>query len=68
MLRSPITMSASPSSGVLIVGVGVDDEVRALLEGRVDPRRESRGQPLVPAQPHHVIHSARARYVGCPVA
>ena len=79
MLRSPMTMSASPLSsgcsrrgmscaGVLIVGVGVDDEVGALLEGRVDARRERGGQPLVPAQPHDVIHAARARDVGRPVA
>ena len=72
-------MSASPRSsgassfgislpGVLIVGVGVDDEVGAGLEAGVDAGHERRRQPLVPAQPDDVIDAARARDVGRAVA
>ena len=79
MLRSPMTMSASPLSsgsssardlvpGVLIVGVGVDDEVGAALERGVDAGGERRRQPLVPAQPDDVIDAGRARDIGRAVA
>ena len=72
-------MSASPrSSGaisvgmscarVLVVGVGVDDEVGARLEARVDAGLERRRQPLVAAQPDDVVDAAGARDVRRPVA
>ena len=55
-------------AGVLVVGVGVDDEVGARLERRVDAGRERRRQPLVAAQPDDVVDAARARDVRGAVA
>ncbi len=66
MLRSPITMSASPERsgatsramsrpGVLIVGVRVDDDVGAGFEAGVDARDERRGQTLLSPEPHDVV-------------
>ena len=55
-------------SAVLIVGVGVDDEVGALLDGGVDAGDERRREPLVAAHADDVIHAAGARDVGGAVA
>jgi len=49
----------------LIVCVGVDDEVRARLEGCVDPRHERRSQAFVAAEPDDVMHAVRARDRRC---
>ena len=79
MLRSPMTMSASPrTSGsislamsrpdVLVVGVGVDDEVGAELQRRVDAGHEGGGQALAAPEPDHVLHAVRARDLGRAVA
>ena len=55
---------ADIAAGVLIVGVGVDDEIGVLLQRRVDAGHERRRQPLVPRQPHDVMDAVRARDVG----
>ena len=79
MLRSPMTMSASPReqrreqpamsrAGVLVVGVGVDDEVGAELERRVDAGHERRGQALAAPEPDDVMDAVRARDLGGAVA
>ena len=49
-------------AGVLIVGVGVDDEIGAGLEARVDARHERRGQALAAAEAHDVRDAVRARH------
>ena len=54
--------------GVLVVGVGVDDEVRAGLQAGVDAGLERRRQALVPAKPDDVIDAAGSRDVGGAVA
>ncbi len=54
--------------GVLIVGVGVDDEVGAAFERGVDAGGERRRQALVAAQPDDVIDAGRARDIGRAVA
>ena len=70
--RSPITMSARPSrigptslddvgAVVLVVGVGVDDHVRAELQRRVDAGLESGGQALVVRQAHEMVDAVGAR-------
>ena len=74
MLRSPMTMSASPRderreqqrdvrADVLVVGVGVDDEVGAELERGVDAGDERGGQALAAAEAHDVVHAVGARDV-----
>jgi hypothetical protein len=54
--------------GVLVVGVGVDDEIGAGLERGVDAGGESGGEPLVATQPDDVIDAAGTRHVRRPVA
>ena len=72
MLRSPMTMSAvaveqrldqprDVAARVLIVGVGVDDEVGAGLERGVDAGHERRGESLAPAEANDVMDAVRAR-------
>ena len=46
---------------VLVVGVGVDDDVGAELEARVEPGLEAGGQALVVRQPDDVVDAVRAR-------
>ena len=69
--RSPTTRSASPrrigatSLGmsarvVLVVGVGVDDHVRAQLQRRVEARLEALREPLVVREPHDVVDAVGA--------
>ena len=69
--RSPTTMSASPARigatslatsapAVLVVGVGVDDDVGAELQAGVEPGLESRRQALVVGQPDDVLDPAFA--------
>ena len=72
MLRSPIDdvglaaeerleQPRDVAARVLIVGVGVDDEVGAELQAASMPARERRGQALPPAKPEHVSDAVRAR-------
>ena len=46
---------------VLVVGVGVDDHVRAQLQRRVEPGLEALREALVVGQPHDVVDAVRAR-------
>ena len=46
---------------VLVVGVGVDDDVGAELERRVEPGLEAGGEALVVRQPHDVVDAVLAR-------
>ena len=48
-------------AGVLIVGVGVDDEVRAERERGVDARLNAAASPLLRREAHDVRHAAGAR-------
>ena len=70
--RSPTTMSARPArigatslrdvgGRVLVVGVGVDDDVGAELQARVEARLEARGQALVVRQADDVVDAVLAR-------
>ena len=79
MLRSPMTMSAWPESSgstslamsvadVLIVGVGVDDDVGAGFQAGVDAGAERRREPLAAAEADDVMHAVRARDTGGVVA
>jgi hypothetical protein len=52
---------------VLIIGVGVDDHIRAELQRRVQPRLKGRREPLVVGQPDEVVDAALARGRGGPV-
>ena len=47
---------------VLVVGIGVHDEVGPTLEAGVDPRHECRREALVAREPNHVVDAARARH------
>ena len=47
---------------VLVVGVGVDDDVGAELQAGVEPRLETRREPLVVGQPDDVLDAAFARH------
>ena len=47
---------------VLVVGVGVDDDVGAELQARVQAGLEAGGQALVVRQPHDVVDSVGARH------
>ena len=77
--RSPITMSASPRrigstrratsrADVLVVGVGVHDDVGAELEAGVETGLEGGGQPLVVGQAHHVVDAVAACHLDRVVA
>ncbi len=46
---------------VLVVGVGVDDDVGAELEAGVEARLEAGGEPAVVGEAHDVVDAARAR-------
>jgi hypothetical protein len=48
---------------VLVVGVGVDDQVGAELEAGVEPGLEARREALVVGQTDDVVDAARARHV-----
>ena len=72
--RSPTTMSASPATigatsfgmsarVVLVVGVGVDDDVGAELQAGVEPGLEARGQALVVREPDDVVDAVLARHL-----
>jgi hypothetical protein len=52
---------------VLVVGVGVDDDVGAELERGVEPGLEARGQALVVGEPDDVVDAVRARDLDGPV-
>jgi hypothetical protein len=82
MGRSPTTISASPAEDrgdelgdvlrlVLVVGVGVDDDVRALLDAGVEAGHERLGEAPVPRHADDVIGPVGARHldgaVGGPV-
>ena len=43
------------SAGVLIVRVGIDDDVGTGLDAGVDAGLKGRRQAFVPTQPHHVV-------------
>ena len=76
--RSPTTMSAWPSrigstsahdvgAVILVVRVGVDDDVRPELEAGVEPRLEAGGQPLVVGQADDVVDAVLARDLDGPI-
>ena len=48
-------------AGVLVVGVGVDDDVGAQAQAGVEAGHEAGGQPLAPREAHHVVGAVRAR-------
>ena len=56
-----------PLLRVLVVAVGVDDDVGAELEGVVDAVLEGAGQPLVAGVPHEVRDAERAGDLDRPV-
>ena len=73
-LRSPTTMSASPATigatsvgdvvgRVLVVGVGVDDDVGAELEAGVETGLEGEGQALVVGELHDVVDAERPSHL-----
>ena len=47
---------------VLVVGVGVDDHIRAQLQRRVDASLKTGGEALVVGQPHDVVDAVLARH------
>ena len=76
--RSPTTRSARPSTigrdelrdvraHVLVVGVGVDDDVGAELQARVEARLEAGGEALVVRQLDDVVDAVLARDLDRPV-
>jgi hypothetical protein len=52
---------------VLVVGVGVDDQVGAQLEARVEPRLERGREALVVRKADDVLDAVRARDLDGPV-
>ena len=52
---------------VLVVGVGVDDDVGAELERRVESRLEAGGQPLVVGELDDVVDAVLTRDVDSPI-
>ena len=55
-------------AGVLVVAVGVDDDVGAELQARVEAGLEARREALVVRQPDDVVDAAGARDLDRPVA
>jgi hypothetical protein len=53
---------------ILVVGVGIDDEVRAGLERGIDAGDECGRQPLVAAETHDVLDAALVRHISGAVA
>ena len=47
---------------VLVVGVGVDDDVGAVFEARTDSKHEGSRQTLIPGEADHMRDSELARY------
>ena len=54
-------------AGVLVIAIGVDDDVGPQLQAGVQPGGESGGQPPVLREPHNVLHPQRPRYLHRPV-
>ncbi len=59
--------SGNRSGVVLVVRIGIDDDVRAGLEARLDARHEGARQTLVMRQGDDVIHSTSARNLIRPI-
>jgi len=53
---------------VLVVGIGVDDDVGPEAQAGVQPGLEGGGQPLVGGVAHHVVHPQRPGHFDGPVA
>jgi hypothetical protein len=52
---------------VLVVGVGVHDDVRAELQGGIDPRLKRHSESLIGVEADDVIDTALARHLGSAV-
>jgi hypothetical protein len=54
-------------AGVLVIGVGINDDIGAELEGGVDPYHERNSQPLVFLEDYDVAHAEFFRKIGSTV-
>jgi hypothetical protein len=52
---------------ILVIGIGVDDEVGALAQRGVDTGRERGGQAALAIEADHMMHAMRVRDVRGPV-